>query len=241
MECLKAVITENVGYEARLASIDYSLESVDDMGVRIKTSGYSDKIFDFTKILLDMVFECAKAGAFPKSTVMNAMTVVRAECQNSNDDAEARAANNRLLFLLPHTYHDGILADLLGEEIEKLSEADQDALTEFEPSKFLKERILSKIAAVQTLVFGNTTKEQAVKFCQENVAYRFRIVRSNIEGGMPLEIGSVAQLRRGPKEAVATLGNLEQTRHQQINPLPVDQLIWDCAAPESNEEEEQGE
>ena len=64
MECLKAVITENVGYEAQLANINYSFESIDDMGIRINTNGYSDKIFEFTKIYLDMMYECAKEGAF---------------------------------------------------------------------------------------------------------------------------------------------------------------------------------
>ena len=91
---------------------------------------------------MDTLFEVAKSGGFAKNILFNCMEKKKTSYQNSNAEADKRAHNNRLLFLVPHMYHDAILAKVLGEEIEKLDKTDDDTLTDFDPGKFLKERIL---------------------------------------------------------------------------------------------------
>ena len=54
-------------------------------------------------------------------------------------------------------FHDDIMAKLLSDELNKMNEAEDDAHCEFDPGKFLKEKILSQIISIQALVFGNTT------------------------------------------------------------------------------------
>ena len=143
--CLKAVVTESVGYEAQLADISYCFQTVDDLAVRIKITGYSDTIFDFAKIYLDTMIDCAKPGGFDKNTVMNSMDKKKTAYQNANAEADIRATNNRLLFLVPHSYHATILAQVLSDEIDKLN---KDEESNFDPAKFLQEKILDQIISI---------------------------------------------------------------------------------------------
>ena len=71
--CLKSVITETIGYEAQLANINYKFSNIDDIAVRINITGYSDKIFEFAKTYLDILFEYAKSNSFDKTTLANSM------------------------------------------------------------------------------------------------------------------------------------------------------------------------
>ena len=60
-----------------------------------------------------------------------------------------------MLFLLPHTFNDKRLADVLNEKLEN-----EDSIADsFDPGKMLKEKIIDEITAVQVLIFGNTAKE----------------------------------------------------------------------------------
>ena len=63
--------------------------------------------------------------------------------QNANVEADSRASNNRLLFFVPNLYHASVLHKVLEEEIEKVNALEDDEpAVDFDPGKFLKERIL---------------------------------------------------------------------------------------------------
>ena len=79
------------------------------MVIRIKISGYSDKILDFVKIYLDIMRECARPGGFDKALVKNVMDKIRTKYANDNADIAVHAANNSLLFLFPHTFHSSLM------------------------------------------------------------------------------------------------------------------------------------
>jgi len=52
-DCFRSELTKDVGYEAQLAHVTYSMSTIEEMAVRISISGFSDKLFDFTKIYID--------------------------------------------------------------------------------------------------------------------------------------------------------------------------------------------
>ena len=45
-----------------LAHMKYSLSSLDDVAVKVEVSGYSDRLFEFAGLFLDILFECAENG-----------------------------------------------------------------------------------------------------------------------------------------------------------------------------------
>ena len=156
-DCLTAEITSKVGYEASLAHCNFELNSLDEQAIQIKIHGFSDKLLDFAQICLDIITRCAMKD-FDESQIANSIESVKAECANSNYDVGDRSANNRLLFLLPHTFHDSLLEKVLDYQLTKRNEEDlieDDALNkeleasdnnEFSPSKMLGDKILSKLA-----------------------------------------------------------------------------------------------
>ena len=62
--CLKQTITKQVGYEAKLANVTYKFSSVEEMAVRIKITGYSEKLLQFAELFIDIMLGCAKPGGF---------------------------------------------------------------------------------------------------------------------------------------------------------------------------------
>ena len=83
------------------------------MAIRFYISGYSDKILIFVKEFLDIVYECAKLGGFDKTVVENVMGKEKSDCANANSSVTDHSSNNRLLFLLPHTFHDSLIEKVL--------------------------------------------------------------------------------------------------------------------------------
>ena len=124
--CLATVVTETIGYEAKLAEINYNFSNIDDMGVSINITGYSDKIFEFAETYLDILFEHAKPNSFDRKILHNSMNIVKQAYKNNNEKADERATNNRLLFLVPSMFHDSMMASVLDEEIEKIDEEEKD-------------------------------------------------------------------------------------------------------------------
>ena len=59
------------------------------------------------------MLDCAKEGGFDDSQVLNSMEKVKQEYANSNLEVEDHAVNNRLLFLIPHTFHDSLMEKVL--------------------------------------------------------------------------------------------------------------------------------
>lgn len=58
------------------------------MGIHLKFSGYSEKIFEFAKTYIDIMLECAKKDGFEKSQVENSIEKIKTECYNSNFEVE---------------------------------------------------------------------------------------------------------------------------------------------------------
>ena len=59
-DCLLSTVESMVGYEAQLANFSYEFETTEEMGVHMRFSGYSDKIFQFASSRLSG--SCAGAG-----------------------------------------------------------------------------------------------------------------------------------------------------------------------------------
>ena len=86
---------------------------------------------------------------------MQSIEMKKSDYANNNTECTEYAMHNRLLFLFPHTFHDSLMNKVL---TEKLENEDSIAST-FDPGKMLKEKIVDNIAAIQVLIFGNTSKE----------------------------------------------------------------------------------
>ena len=72
-ECLEQIVEKQVGYEAEMAEMTYSVKSVEEMAVSLNFGGYSDKLFHFVEDFLKILKECAKKGGFEESDVMNSI------------------------------------------------------------------------------------------------------------------------------------------------------------------------
>ena len=59
-DCLKQTVIQEVGYEAALAHMKYSLSSLDDIAVKLEVSGYSDRLIEFAEIFFNIFFKCAE-------------------------------------------------------------------------------------------------------------------------------------------------------------------------------------
>ena len=57
LEALIEKITALVGYEAVLADVQYSIKVFENLGYKIKFSGYNDKLMNFIDIFLKNMYE----------------------------------------------------------------------------------------------------------------------------------------------------------------------------------------
>lgn len=48
-------VTAEIGYEAVLSDIAYSIKSFENLGFKLKFTGYNDKLITFTKIFLEIM------------------------------------------------------------------------------------------------------------------------------------------------------------------------------------------
>ena len=107
------------------------------MAIKINITGFSDNIFDFAKVYTDLLLKCANEMAFLPGDIKNSIEKLRSEYANSNNDVDAKASNNRLLMLIPHTFHDKLVAKELKKQMNKGDDFD------FCPGSFLRDRILA--------------------------------------------------------------------------------------------------
>ena len=63
-DCLDSTFATKEGYIAQLANFQYQFCSTEEMGVHLRFSGYSEKIFEFANTYIDIMLECAKEGGF---------------------------------------------------------------------------------------------------------------------------------------------------------------------------------
>ena len=61
-------VTEEIGYEAVLADISYSIKSFENVGFKVKFTGYNDKLMNFVQIFLRLMVEVRETG-FEELTV----------------------------------------------------------------------------------------------------------------------------------------------------------------------------
>ena len=103
-DCLIERITAEIGYEAVLSDIAYSIKSFENLGFKVKFSGYNDKIVTFIKIFFEIMYEIHHNG-FDEMTVQLAVEKSLKSYKNFNVEVDQRTGNNRLIFLLENVVH----------------------------------------------------------------------------------------------------------------------------------------
>jgi len=141
---------------------------------------------------------------------MNSIESARQNCANANVDVTDYATNNRILFMIPHTFHESLIAKELKERL------DQEELDPaFDPGQLLKEKILDNISSIQVLVFGNTGEVQAKTFCEKHIVGQFDTVALHtdiVENHM--DAGCIFQEMERPSHIVMS----ELTRPSIVSP-----------------------
>ena len=79
------------------------------MIIKLQITGFSDKIFEFAKIYIDLLVESAKEDGFEKGVVRHSIEKIKSRYANNNNEVDDKATNNRLLMLIPHTFSDKLM------------------------------------------------------------------------------------------------------------------------------------
>ncbi len=111
-DCLVEKVTEEIGYEAVLSDISYSIKSFENVGFKVKFSGYSDKLFIFARIFLKLMVKVRETG-FEELTVKLAVEKAIKSHKNANVEVDQRTANNRLIYLLENVFHANLVIKAL--------------------------------------------------------------------------------------------------------------------------------
>jgi secreted Zn-dependent insulinase-like peptidase len=56
------MITAEIGYEAVLSDVAFSIKSFENLGFKIKFSGYNDKLVKFIKIFFEIAMRVRETG-----------------------------------------------------------------------------------------------------------------------------------------------------------------------------------
>ena len=83
------------------------------MAVHLRIKGYSDKIFEFAKIYIDLILESAEEGSFSREVTRQSIEKVKTEYANSDASVDSKSTANRILMLIPHTFHDRLMVKAL--------------------------------------------------------------------------------------------------------------------------------
>jgi secreted Zn-dependent insulinase-like peptidase len=62
------MITAEIGYEAVLSDVAFSIKSFENLGFKIKFSGYNDKLIKFIKIFFEIAMRVRESG-FDQMTI----------------------------------------------------------------------------------------------------------------------------------------------------------------------------
>ena len=93
------------------------MSSIEEMAVNLRIKGFSDKLFEFAAAYIDIMLECARPGGFDEDQVLNSMEKKRSKYANNNIEVDSHAFNNRILLLIPHTFHDTHMEKVLRKEL----------------------------------------------------------------------------------------------------------------------------
>ena len=227
------------------------------MAINLSVTGFSDRAFEFAKAYIDLLLESANKDGFERSSIQHSIEKIKSEYANSGDTVDEKATNNRLLMLIPHTFHDKRVEKSLRKQIKLGPDFT------YSPGVFLKEKIIENISSVQILVIGNTTKDESIKFCQENIVAKFNTVECNHEsnercyvaaGCIYQDVDATAAFKRtGTSGSHITEVSQEPSENRYLKQASVissvqyrkgilGQIIWDTPATDANnskvEEEE---
>ena len=103
-DCLIEKITAEIGYEAVLSDVAFSIKSFENFGFKIKFSGYNDKILKFIKIFFEIMRDIHVNG-FDDMMIKLAVEKSLSSYKNFNVEVDQRTSNNRLIFLLENVFH----------------------------------------------------------------------------------------------------------------------------------------
>ena len=79
------------------------------MAVNLKVTGFSDKIFVFAKTYIELLLWCANKDGFDKASVLQAIEKCKQDYANNSTEVDEKATHNRLLMLIPHSFHDKLM------------------------------------------------------------------------------------------------------------------------------------
>mmetsp|Transcript_36956 Transcript_36956/g.35669 ORF Transcript_36956/g.35669 Transcript_36956/m.35669 type:complete len:140 (+) Transcript_36956:362-781(+) len=138
-----------------MADISYSIKQFEDLGAKLKFTGYNHKLMHFIETFIGKMLErMTPSGNRPnQGSVENAVEKLKKIYQNLNVEVDQRCANNRLNFMLPDHFH----AKLMLKEIEAFH---IDDFTDF----FLQQNLLWHLKEVRVLVSGNIDQAETLEF-----------------------------------------------------------------------------
>ena len=130
-------MNKEIGYEASLAQIEYSVKKFADLGLVFSFEGYSEKLLAFAATFVDLMTQCATVGGFG-DLVPSALEKQHKKYKNVNVEVDVRCNSNRLLYLMPDWHHSTHMEQLLRDSWKS-----EGVVTC--PGAFLKDRILTRI------------------------------------------------------------------------------------------------
>ena len=87
------------------------------MAMSIQIEGFSDKVFAFAEIYIKLLLTTAQEkDGFRKSSIKSSIEKIRTEYSNNNNEVGDKASHNRLLMLIPHSFHDKLMEKELQEQ-----------------------------------------------------------------------------------------------------------------------------
>ena len=112
-DCLNQLILKEIGYEASLAMMETKLSNIDDMAVCLEFSGFSDKLFEYAEIVIDIILNYAQQCGQDETALRGSIEKKKVSYSNRLVNVENHASCNRMLYLLPHTQHPSRIRDVL--------------------------------------------------------------------------------------------------------------------------------
>ena len=79
------------------------------MAVNLSITGFSDKIYEFASIYIQLLFDCAKEKGFEANSVKHSIQKKKSVYANNNIEPDDKATHHRILMLIPHTFHDKLI------------------------------------------------------------------------------------------------------------------------------------
>ncbi|CDW88765.1 a-pheromone processing metallopeptidase ste23 [Stylonychia lemnae] len=147
-------ITAEVGYEALMADISYSIKGFENLGFKIKFQGFNDKLSDFIKMFFQ-IMKSIRDNGFEEFYIRTAVEKSIRSFKNINVEVDQKTTNNRLIYLLQHQYH----AKQILEELDKFD------LQVFNQN-FVRNSILQDIKYMKVFIAGNIESHDAEMISQ---------------------------------------------------------------------------